>query len=137
MGVLPTASSEIQKVWASVRFAELMSYLNITFRLSINQAVLAIPRLWYFFIEFLCAKLLSVRRTSSLCSILEMRPGRKRLSPRSRKRCLMAKRMSRELCIIKACLTFLKSFELSWLEVIIRRALAIKKTRGLVAKKEH
>ena len=55
--------------------------------------------------------------------ILEMRSGRKRPKPRSRRRCLMAKRMSRELCIIKACLTFLKLSKLSWLVGIMMRAL--------------
>ena len=38
-------------------------------------------------------------------------------------RCLMAGRMSRELCITKACPTFLRSSEWSWLAGITMRAL--------------
>ena len=45
----------------------------------------------------------SYRRCACLLSaqIPEMRPGKRRPSPRSRRRCLIARRISKELCIIK------------------------------------
>ena len=49
-----------------------------------------------------------------------MRSGRRRFSLRSKRRCLMDERMSREL-YIKACSTFLKSSELSWLAILSSR----------------
>ena len=66
--------------------------------------------------HFFCTKVcLQNARPPFICSILEMYSRRRRPSPGSEQRCLIARRMSRELCITKACSTFLKSSELRWL----------------------
>ena len=82
----------------------------------------------------LCTKVcLQNARSPFVTSILEMRSGRKRPSKGSGQRCLTARRISRELCITKACLTFLRSSELSWLA----GHFGIEKTRKLVAMKYY
>ena len=66
-------------------FAGLRSSLDTTFGSIINKTVFSSLRLWYFFFEFLCTKLLSARRTSSLYLIREMQSGTRRPSPGSGK----------------------------------------------------
>ena len=78
----------------------------------------------------LCIKFLSAERTSSLryFSSRDMLQKKTSKPRKSGRRCLMAGKMSKDVWIIKACLTLLRSSELSWLA----SHFGIKKTRKLI-----
>ena len=130
--------SEIRRARAPVRFAGLKSSLNTASALIINNgAADALSRFsseepgqggrssksrilqsfvglrqhfgYLFFNPSAPSFYLRNARPPSATLVLEIRSGRRRPSPGSGRRCLMAGRMSRELCITKACPTFLKS----------------------------
>lgn len=66
---------------------------------------------------------ISITHVLTLLFVLEICSWRRHSSLRSRRRCLIAGRMSKKLCITKAYPTFLRSSELSWLIGIMIRPL--------------